>query len=347
MSRDESVTTPRVIFLMFGVSLLAFAGCSFGPHVVGPAHTSVATLKIKGSGRSSPLSHHVSGKGVVTYFLPPTHYRVVARLDATGYGSVFGNGWHVGMDYRVIERLRRQAKRLGANGVLLEQRCGVSCVIKSNGHASAPLPADFRLYRAEAIRVTGPACPFPTRLCDWLEPSHAVAEQARNPGRFFSSDQTALTTPSLPQTVLGQSVGQLKQIHISCRIFSGGLSLFPSHTPTRIEARVGRNGQVETVRIIQMGRDRSMAGPTLALAHLLGVIRRWRFQPLMIQSKPHAFDFLILLKSIGWEAWHQKHVPYICQDNRVRAWAPTWYVYLPKPGSNALPLAVAMRHHVR
>lgn len=350
MSEAKSVTTFRAVFLMIDASLLALTGCAFGPRIAPPAHSPMPTLKVDGSGRSSPHHHHVPGHRVAIYFLPPPHYRVVARLDAMGYGSVYGR--HVGMDYRVLEHLRRQASRLGANGVLMERRCGVMCVIKSIGQASAPLPNDFWLYRAEAIRVPGPTCTFPSKLCDWLEPSRSVAEQARDSNRLTSlivvSGNTALTTPSLPEGIIRQSVGQVEQIHIACssvQAFSAGLGLEPSDAPTRIEAQVGRQGQIETVRIIQMGQDRSMASPPPA--GLLWTIRRWRFHPLIIQGKPQAFDALILLKSIGWRAWHQRHVPYICRDRpATHAWAPTWYIYLPKPGSDALPLAVAVRYHV-
>ena len=96
---DESVTTTPVILLVIGTLLPGLAGCSFGPRVVGPIY------------RPIPVSQ-------VTVFerpyLPPRDV-VVARLDATGYGGY--SGWRV--DAIVLQRLCRQAARLGANGILL------------------------------------------------------------------------------------------------------------------------------------------------------------------------------------------------------------------------------------
>ncbi|MHB1544742.1 MAG: hypothetical protein ACYCS1_10885 [Gammaproteobacteria bacterium] len=342
---DRSIPTSRFASLVIGALWLGLAGSSFTPRVANAAHPHLPAPNVTVSGRPRLLHTQVSGNGVFIYFLPPPRYRVVARLNATGYGSL--NGPHVGMDYQVIERLRLQAERLGANGVLLERLCGVSCVIHLIGHASAPVPSDFWVYRAQAIRVPSPACPFPAKLCNWLEPSRSIAERARYHRFYFMGAHVALTTPSLPKSVLTQSVGQVKQTFLSCHseeeLYSADLGLGPSRTPSRLEARVGRNGRVETVRIIQMGKDTMTPEPSL-----LWTLRRWRFQPLMVRGKPHAFDLLLLLKSISWNAWHQKHEPYICRDAfHARTWAPTWHVFLPKDGSDALPLAVASRHPSR
>jgi len=293
-------------------------------------------LAVAGCAGLGPTGKPVSGKGVFVYFLPPPHYQVVARLDATGYGGGVPGNEGIGMDYRVLEHLRRQAQRLGANGVLLERVCGVACVIKDMGSVNAPenestIPFDFWVYRAEAIRVPSPACPFPAKLCDWLEPSRSVAEQANvHVDPYSYAGFPVLATASLPTGVLRQSVGQVKQVYLSCR---PGLGAY-SRVPARIEARVGRNGRIDKVRVIQMGKE-----ATGSFSHgFLWTIRRWRFQPLMVRGKPHAFDLLILLKRISWNAWHQRHEPYICRE---QAHIPDWYVYLPKKGSDALPLAVA------
>ncbi|MHB1543044.1 MAG: energy transducer TonB [Gammaproteobacteria bacterium] len=307
-------------------------------------------LAVAGCAGLGPTGKPVSGKGVFVYFLLPPHYRVVARLNTTGYGGYVGSGrlnvtgysghmgssmWNIGMDYRVLKRLRRQAQRLGANGVLLERVCGVACVIKDMGSANAPengslIPSDFWVYRAEAIRVPNPTCPFPTKLCGWLEPSRRIAELANRNYLAYS----VLTTASLRKGVLRQSVTRVKQIYLSCP------GIGASRAPARIEARVGRNGRVEAVRIIQMGIDLTAGSSTPNFPQgFLWTIRRWRFQPLMVGGKPHAFDLLMLLKRISWKAWHQGHKPYLCSTQK--SFPPTWYVYLPKKGSDALPLAVA------
>jgi len=316
-------------------------------------------LAVAGCAGLGPTGKPVSGKGVFVYFLLPPHYRVVARLNTTGYGGYVGSGrlnvtgysghmgssmWNIGMDYRVLKRLRRQAQRLGANGVLLERVCGVACVIKDMGSANAPengslIPSDFWVYRAEAIRVPNPTCPFPTKLCGWLEPNRRVAEQANygNPPYLHYGDSapSAFTTASLPKGVVEQTAGRVKQTYWTCPGLGGW-----SHVPARIEARVGRNGRVEAVRIIQMGRNLSSNSSFPAFPRsFLWTIRRWRFQPLMVGGKPHAFDLLMLLKRISWKAWHQGHKPYLCSTQQ--SFSPTWYVYLPKKGSDALPLAVA------
>ncbi len=79
--------------------LLCLAACVSPPRIIGPTHPPI-----------SPAA-------VVVYRPPllPKHYTVVAKLDATGYG-----GWSSPqLDQMVIQKLRREAARIGANGILL------------------------------------------------------------------------------------------------------------------------------------------------------------------------------------------------------------------------------------
>lgn len=81
------------------VILSALTACRSPPRMVAPARPAL-----------SPTS-------VVVYQPPllPRHYTVMAKLDATGYG-----GWSSrGVDRIVLQRLRREAAGIGANGILL------------------------------------------------------------------------------------------------------------------------------------------------------------------------------------------------------------------------------------
>ena len=78
---------------------LGLASCITSPKIVGPLHHPISPASVR----------------IFEYPQTPHHYTVVARLDATGYG-----GWSSkGVDHLVIQRLRKEAARLGANGVLL------------------------------------------------------------------------------------------------------------------------------------------------------------------------------------------------------------------------------------
>jgi hypothetical protein len=96
---NGSVRTSQISLLLVGTLLLDLAGCSFAPRVVGPVHPPI------------PVSQ------VTVFERPdlPLHDVVVARLDATGYGGYSS----VGVDAVVLQRLCRQAARLGANGIIL------------------------------------------------------------------------------------------------------------------------------------------------------------------------------------------------------------------------------------
>lgn len=80
--------------------VVGLAACASAPRIVGPIHPAIPS------------------DSVVIYNGPshiPQHYTVVAKLDAAGYG-----GWSSpSMDALVLRRLRREAARLGANGLLL------------------------------------------------------------------------------------------------------------------------------------------------------------------------------------------------------------------------------------
>lgn len=77
---------------------LLLAGCaSIHATMLGPAQAPVALEQVR------------------VYQVPPAHYREIARLDAS---SAIGFGTQ-GQTNAAINRLRREAARLGANGVLL------------------------------------------------------------------------------------------------------------------------------------------------------------------------------------------------------------------------------------
>lgn len=83
-----------------GFLLCGLAGCSLSPQVVGPVHPPIPATRVTVFERP---------------YLPP-HYVVVARLDATGYG---GKNLSLRIDAWVLQRLCRQAARLGASGIIL------------------------------------------------------------------------------------------------------------------------------------------------------------------------------------------------------------------------------------
>lgn len=90
----------RLRTLGIGVVLvLGLAACIAAPRIVGPIHPPISPAKVRVF--KSPFI--------------PLHYTIVARLDATGYGGCDSPG----LDRIVLARLRRQAARLGANGILL------------------------------------------------------------------------------------------------------------------------------------------------------------------------------------------------------------------------------------
>ncbi len=81
------------------VLLLGLVGCIASPRIVGPVHPPIPPLTVR----------------VFISPIIPRHYMVVAKLDASGYGGCSSPG----LDRIVLATLRKQAARLGANGVLL------------------------------------------------------------------------------------------------------------------------------------------------------------------------------------------------------------------------------------
>ncbi len=84
---------------MTAALILTLTACLSPPHIVGPLHPPI------------------SPSAVVVYRprLLPRHYTVIAKLDATGYGGCSSRG----VDRIMVAELRKQAARLGANGILL------------------------------------------------------------------------------------------------------------------------------------------------------------------------------------------------------------------------------------
>ena len=102
-----------------GALALGVAACVAPPRIVGQTHAPIAPSQVMVF--ESPFI--------------PEHYSVVAKLDATGYG------YSGGMDNFVLHRLRREAARLGANGVLLI-KIGHSYRLIRWGTVSPPVKAE-------------------------------------------------------------------------------------------------------------------------------------------------------------------------------------------------------------
>jgi len=83
------------------ISLTALCGCAPSTHVlVGQARPPIAPDQVK------------------IYSHPPANFQEIAVLDASSK-SAFGTGGQKSVD-KVIERLKIEAAKLGANGVILE-----------------------------------------------------------------------------------------------------------------------------------------------------------------------------------------------------------------------------------
>lgn len=86
---------------LFAVLLAGVAGCAPSSHVlVGAARPPIQPSEVK------------------IYSRPPANYQEIAVLDASSK-SVFGAGGQKSVD-KVIERLKIEAAKLGANGIILE-----------------------------------------------------------------------------------------------------------------------------------------------------------------------------------------------------------------------------------
>jgi hypothetical protein len=88
--------------LFLGVLLAAIAGCASAP-------TQVVTGTVR-----PPISPN----DVKIYSHPPPVFEEVAMLDASTH-SVFGTGGQKSID-AVIQQLKEQAAKLGANGIIFE-----------------------------------------------------------------------------------------------------------------------------------------------------------------------------------------------------------------------------------
>ena len=81
-------------------ALLALAGCASSSHtMVGQARPPISTTEVR------------------VYTSPPRHYEEVALLDATSGGSLARAD--EASAHQAVERLKEEAAKLGANGVLL------------------------------------------------------------------------------------------------------------------------------------------------------------------------------------------------------------------------------------
>jgi hypothetical protein len=91
-----------------------------------PRLTTLATLFTIGLAACAPSSHILVGAArppispseVKIYWQPPPSYEQIAILNASA-NSMFGTGGQGSVD-KVIQRLKGEAARLGANGIILE-----------------------------------------------------------------------------------------------------------------------------------------------------------------------------------------------------------------------------------
>ena len=97
--RQAAAMSTKFLALLFTVT--ALYGCAPSTHVlVGQARPPISPDQVK------------------IYSHPPTYYQEIAVLDASSK-SAFGTGGQKSVD-KVIERLKIEAAKLGANGVILE-----------------------------------------------------------------------------------------------------------------------------------------------------------------------------------------------------------------------------------
>lgn len=95
-SLREIMNTKQLVLF----AALALGGCAPSSHIlVGTARPAIAPSEVK------------------IYTTPPEHYDQIALLDATSK-SALGTGGQKSVD-KVIERLKIEAARLGANGIIL------------------------------------------------------------------------------------------------------------------------------------------------------------------------------------------------------------------------------------
>lgn len=79
--------------------LAGLVGCASAPRIVGPVRPAIRASQVM----------------IFTPPLVPKHYVVVAQLDGEGFGGYSFPSY----DRRILRKLRREAARLGANGLLL------------------------------------------------------------------------------------------------------------------------------------------------------------------------------------------------------------------------------------
>ena len=98
--------------LLYAISMKLSSGFFFGFAILGAVGCSSSSHVVVGRARAP-----ISPGDVRLYLHPPTKYEEVALLDASSK-----NSWTVtdqGKTDKVIERLKKQAAALGANGVLI------------------------------------------------------------------------------------------------------------------------------------------------------------------------------------------------------------------------------------
>lgn len=270
------------------------------------------------------------------YFLPPPRYRVIAKLNASGYGL----NSSLQTDQRVLMRLRRHAAHLGANAVLMRQVCGS---LQCGGSRRARDGS----YRALAIQVPGAPCPYPAKICDWLEPSGDVAARAAGSNsairieNYTSSGGIAITTARLGDRVKEKSVGQVRQTKIVCPPALLQLDVGEGF-PVRLIGRVDRSGRVSAVRIVQTAADPPV-GARLA-SDLRGAVKQWRFTPLRWHGKNQGFDIVMVMRRVDHA--HANNRPYICSPMFApRRKMPNWYLFRSSGSHDARLLAAGVAAH--
>lgn len=142
----------RIFTLLLGCLLVGCAGSS--SRLIAPARPAVSPAEVR------------------IFHMPPRHYQEIAVLDATS-GARFFRGTPEG-EAEAIERLKEEAAKVGANGVLLTLvgdrpsgtigigiggggiSAGRRSVVAGGGSASGAAPIVRNSAQGIAIYVTGP-----------------------------------------------------------------------------------------------------------------------------------------------------------------------------------------------
>jgi TonB family protein len=190
---------------------------------------------------------------VGVYAQAPAHSDAVARLDSSGLGGFSSKR----EDHYLLQRLKRQAAALGANGILLQAQ-------NKGNEGGLNAPASGPSFSAMAIYV-------PTRSTAATMESVAVAPPyppAPGGGELSDTGVRAVQTR------------YVCPVYSNRYPYSFGFSVW-------VMGRVNRQGTVTSVKLVKSSN--------ISVADALAeerAIARWRFKPLKIIGKRTAFRFI-------------------------------------------------------